>query len=343
MALKTSESVRKKISVVIPVYNTCFAHFRTICESILAQKYSDGEYEVVVVDDGSSPENLQAIETFISDKPNFHLLKSGHVGVSEARNIALREVTGDYLYFADSDDYIESNAFQTIKDAFEESSADMIAFNWYTADRDMNKRRLHKSTSKEYEINQSSFVRSLLRGDRFMGYLWNKAFNLNRISKSDLPSFNFSIQICEDKLWLFELAPLLERIRLLPVPLYWYLDNPDSIQRKRNNVFEKENRVYYALQTIVDKSEILADGKYQSWAMEDYFNTLWFGMINWSWKYHSNKNARQENFDLLCSFYSVLKGRTGLQQHIRWKVASFPVVSRLFAGDLKRPNNSSCS
>ena len=93
----------KKISVVVPVYNAQLDHFRTMCESVLAQRGFEDDYEIIIVDDGSSPDKLHPIEDYLLDKPYFRLIKSEHVGVSEARNIALHEVTGNYLYFMDSD------------------------------------------------------------------------------------------------------------------------------------------------------------------------------------------------------------------------------------------------
>ncbi len=87
-----------KVSVIIPTFNR--AHI--ICDSIdsiLRQTYKD--FEIVVVDDGSTDDTEHVLAAY-GDKIQY--IKVSHVGSSEARNIALRQVDGEYVAFLDSDD-----------------------------------------------------------------------------------------------------------------------------------------------------------------------------------------------------------------------------------------------
>ncbi len=87
-----------KVSIIIPVYNRCVLLKRAL-ESVATQTFSD--YEVIVVDDGSTDETADMIKTFF---PDVRYFKQPNKGVSSARNKGLLEAKGEWLAFLDSDD-----------------------------------------------------------------------------------------------------------------------------------------------------------------------------------------------------------------------------------------------
>ena len=87
-----------KVSVVIPAYNTEQFLAETI-RSVLDQTY--GDYEVIVVDDGSSDGTLGVARSF---EPGVKVLSQPNGGPASARNLAIRDARGDYIAFLDSDD-----------------------------------------------------------------------------------------------------------------------------------------------------------------------------------------------------------------------------------------------
>lgn len=95
-----------KISIIVPVYKV-EKYIGKCIDSILAQTYSD--FELILVNDGS-PDNSGAICDEYAKRDSrvrvFHKLNGG---VSSARNKGLREATGEWVYFVDSDDYIDTN------------------------------------------------------------------------------------------------------------------------------------------------------------------------------------------------------------------------------------------
>lgn len=96
------------ISVIIPVYNAA-ALIRRCLDSVLAQKggYS---YEVLLVDDGSTDNSVEIIESY--QIPSFRVFRQKNAGPAKARNRGMAEAKGRYVTFIDADDYWEDTFFE---------------------------------------------------------------------------------------------------------------------------------------------------------------------------------------------------------------------------------------
>lgn len=109
-----------KISVIVPIYNT--ESFLVRCLNSL-QRQTEKDIEFILINDASTDKSLEIMELFCNHDPRFkmHTL-SKNEGVSIARNKGIDMATGTYIGFIDSDDYIDSNYFETLKKALEESN-----------------------------------------------------------------------------------------------------------------------------------------------------------------------------------------------------------------------------
>ena len=103
------------ISVVIPLYNKQESIVSTL-QSVLAQTYTD--YEVVIVDDGSTDNSAQVVEDFINSLPRegqgIGLVRKANGGVSSARNTGILEAKGEYIAFLDGDDLWDKKYLETL-------------------------------------------------------------------------------------------------------------------------------------------------------------------------------------------------------------------------------------
>lgn len=95
-----------RFSIIIPVYNT--SKYLSICfDSLLDQGFDN--YEVVVINDGSTDNSEDIINQYKSKFRNFKYIKQENSGLSVSRNNGVLNAEGDYLLFLDSDDYYEKN------------------------------------------------------------------------------------------------------------------------------------------------------------------------------------------------------------------------------------------
>lgn len=116
-----------KISVIIPIYNV-EPYIVRCAESVFRQDLSESEYEVIFVNDGSKDRSMEMLQNFLDTcgKQNFKVVNKKNGGLSSARNVGIEHANGDYLWFVDSDDWIEPNCLGTIQNRIKETCTDII-------------------------------------------------------------------------------------------------------------------------------------------------------------------------------------------------------------------------
>lgn len=93
-----------QISIIVPVYNV-EKYLRRCLDSVLAQDFTD--YDVILIDDGSTDGSAAICDEYLRHDNRIRIKHLTNAGPSNARNVGIQMATGDYLMFADSDDYVE--------------------------------------------------------------------------------------------------------------------------------------------------------------------------------------------------------------------------------------------
>lgn len=106
----------EKISVIVPIYNIK-EYLQRCVESILAQTYEN--IEVLLVDDGSTDGSQELVDQLARKDSRIRVFHKENGGSSSARNLAIKQATGKYLSFIDSDDYIEPDMLERLYDAIQ--------------------------------------------------------------------------------------------------------------------------------------------------------------------------------------------------------------------------------
>lgn len=173
------------VSVIVPVYNV-EKYIRKCITSCLSQDYEN--IEVLVINDGTEDNSIKKIEDITDCRLKvFHKNNSGS---SDSRNIGLEYASGEFVYFIDSDDWIESNLISSCMSLAKDK--DIVYFNYFTdtideADKIVNRKKsvLHKVKDKDAEILN------------IVGFAWNKFYNKDFLNKNTL-LFNKDLKLYED-------------------------------------------------------------------------------------------------------------------------------------------------
>ncbi|WP_066716494.1 glycosyltransferase family 2 protein [Clostridium sp. Marseille-P299] len=113
-----------KVSVIVPVYNTQ-EYLRDCLLSLVMQSLN--EIEIIVVNDGSTDNSLEIIESFAMDYPDkFVVLTKENGGQATARNLGIQYATGEYIGFVDSDDFVHPDMYQEMYDVAVASDCDFV-------------------------------------------------------------------------------------------------------------------------------------------------------------------------------------------------------------------------
>ncbi|MCD8291522.1 MAG: glycosyltransferase [Prevotella sp.] len=124
------------LSYIIPMYNS--EAYVSIClDSILKQGLEEDEYEVIVVNDGSTDRGGEIVNRYCKKHANFRLINKENGGVSSARNVGIEEAKGEYIYFIDSDDRLLPKGMQIIRDCYlnKYPKTDLITIFSHTVDK----------------------------------------------------------------------------------------------------------------------------------------------------------------------------------------------------------------
>ena len=114
------------LTIIIPHYNLPQELLERCLECVKTQGLTSTELEVILIDDGSENPPLWVNERF----PEFQLICTPHGGLGSARNIGLGKATGEYIFFLDSDDFLEPKSLKKCLDILNNAHPDILRFRW---------------------------------------------------------------------------------------------------------------------------------------------------------------------------------------------------------------------
>ena len=140
--------VDDKITVIVPVYNV-ENYLRKCLDSIIAQTYKN--IEIIVVNDGSTDASGQICQEYTQIDNRIVYIEKENGGLSEARNVGLDKMTGSYVTFIDSDDWVELDYVEILYKKIIEYQADISVGNYYSYNEDEETYYFHIYGDSYYE------------------------------------------------------------------------------------------------------------------------------------------------------------------------------------------------
>lgn len=225
------------VSVIIPVYNV-EKYIEKCIDSVIQQTYTN--IEIICVDDGSRDDSVKIIREKEEDR--IQIISIENSGASVARNTGLDIARGKYVYFLDSDDYLELNAIELLVKQAEESSLDALFFY---ADVVFESAEIEERNKgfKQYYVRKGTYEGVYGGDDFFVALVNNWDFKpsvclmfLNRQFLEDIQLRFYPGIVHEDNLFTIRLLQKAQRCMFLNEPLYKRMVREASIMTSKKNI-----------------------------------------------------------------------------------------------------------
>ena len=322
-----------KFSIVVAAYNVA-EYLEECVDSLANQNFPNSEYEVVIVDDGSTDGQTGNLCDQLTSK--YEVVRTIHQengGLSSARNTGIKESKGDYLLFVDGDDFWSNPEFlHTLSENIENYQSDVIVFSYnkYYGSDDSVK------VSFDFIPNQgdiSDELAELVKNEVLTAPAWNKCVKRNLFKQGlDFPIGFLS----EDCLYCADLLKLISSYSILNVDCYQYRQNRlGSITNivKEQNVIDILKSIEIGLTDIDKLSSNVKD------ALNIYFAISYISILPFVNQYSSHPEIQRllRDYKFLLKFSNEIKNKsfkyTGLLTRlfgVNLSIKIFPHLMKLY-------------
>lgn len=224
----------KKISVIIPVYNGSKYIIRCL-ESLRKQTYR--EYEIIIVNDGSTDDSLKLVQAYKEKYLNeldMFIYDQENAGIAKTRNKGIVHSTGEYIVFSDQDDYMEEDYLEKLFEAIWKNQADIVVTGY-------------NRVSKTGKIKRNVPIANSEWGKFLNIAPWGKIFRKSFIIENGLTFLD--VKKGEDIYFTVNAYCLTNKVVAMPYVGYNWVDNEVSV----SNTLHKEIGAESSIIPLLDK------------------------------------------------------------------------------------------
>lgn len=243
-----------KLSIIVPVYGV-ETYIEKCAKSLVSQNVPNSYYEVIFVNDGTKDNSISVLHSIVDfqQQENFYLYEKENGGLSSARNYGLQYAKGEYIWFVDSDDWIDEDAIERIIPFL--SGVDAIHFPSYYQEK----------------LNETSIVSvnsSGINGRQITSgkYQFPVPFSIYR--KGFLIDNNLSFKqgiLMEDLHFSPRALYLADSVVIVEFPVYHYLQREGSIMKSLVTKKRIEDRIWISYDLNAFMKENVSDKDKMKW------------------------------------------------------------------------------
>ena len=227
LKIKAKENInsekRPKVSVIVPVYKV-EPWLRECMDSLVNQTLQ--EIEIIAVDDGSPDNCGKILDEYAEEyKEKVKVIHQQNGGLPKARNVGLNIAVGEYITFADSDDYLDIRAYETAYNYAKKDDVDILHFDHRTFnDRyDDHVNNIDFSDSKVISCKDYIYDRKYTKF-----HVWSNLFKYE-IIQNDKLRFVENLKHVEDTCFLYMVLGNAKQIKSIPAKFYNYRQREGSL------------------------------------------------------------------------------------------------------------------
>lgn len=255
-----------KLSIIVPIYNVA-SYLRKCVDSLLAQDISD--YEIILVDDGSPDKCPLICDEYAAMHSNIYVIHQKNAGLSAARNSGIAVAQGEYIWFVDSDDYIEPNVLGLLLGQIEHDNLDVLRFRYQSVKESGETFAPYKDM-----MNYNDYSATPTDGLTFLNErMSNQCYAVQFLIRRDIVLQEFFTPkiYFEDTDWMPRMLLRAERVASTELVVYNYLWREGSITLSQNDIHKQRKQLH-------DKLNLLE--KLNTWGNQ-VADRRWFdGMIS---------------------------------------------------------------
>lgn len=216
----------EKVSIIVPVYNV-EKYLEKCVDSLVNQTYCN--IEIILIDDGSTDSSGSLCDKYAEKYTNVFAYHKKNGGLSDARNVGLSKVTGEYVSFVDSDDWISTHMIEKMVNALHKFDAQIACCDYFVVEEDYIDRSV-KLSGEIHCRETHDALKVLLLNTRVGSFVWNKLFS-SRI----LINEKFPVGRCfEDAFVMHNWFKKAARVAFVEEQLYYYYQRETSISHSCN-------------------------------------------------------------------------------------------------------------
>ncbi|WP_278627389.1 glycosyltransferase family 2 protein [Thomasclavelia cocleata] len=227
------------ISIIVPVYNV-ENYLKQCLDSIINQSYKN--LQIILIDDGSCDSSGKICDEYALKDNRIEVVHQKNSGAAFARNIGIEKSKGDYIYFVDSDDYLNLKCFEImVNNIFD---CDIVQCGEYIFDS--------KAINKMDKIpigmfNNISFMKIYLDN-------WCCALIHNKLFKRDVIKDRFyGGKVIDDEYFTYKCILNAKSIKIIDETLYYYRQRKSSLMRNKETIkFQNSDIVDFIYKRYLD-------------------------------------------------------------------------------------------
>ena len=247
--------MKNKVSVIIPVYNAEKFLPKSL-DSVINQTYKN--LEIICINDGSEDSSSEIIQSY---KKNDNRIKAieheNNKGLSGARNTGINAASGDYIYFLDSDDYIDSDYIEKMVQNISTTDSDIV-MNRNVVTVDENNNIIDNTLQGQKKFKDDSYINIKEQTHDVFCSVWSKIYNRKFLLENNLifPEG----YIYEDMYYHYITFVYAKKVYFFKGSKYYYRRRNYTISQKMNKDSDKIIKVFELIYDFYREHNLLNTG-----------------------------------------------------------------------------------
>lgn len=219
------------VSIIVPVYNV-EAYLCRCVESLIYQTYKN--IEIILVDDGSTDNSGKLCDKFEMMYPEkIKVIHKRNGGLSDARNVGIKNIHGSYICFVDSDDFVSEKMVEVMVSDIQKYDVEIACVGYQNFDHEENLADIENISNVTEVYDRFAAVKLLFSSEGYCNFAWNKLYKAELFNAIEFPYG----RKMEDLGTTYLLIDKCNRISYNRQKLYYYFQREDSILHNTDRNF----------------------------------------------------------------------------------------------------------